>query len=458
MRHAAAPTRPERSWGTGPRPLPSAHPLPAATSLLAVVVLVLGGCGEDAEGTGLSDLPRFRVTVENVTPVFDFPAGGTLSRLFPGVSRSLELGAPPGSRLSFAMMFEPSNDLFLAPGEAGIPLFDDEGAPVSGDVTDQVMLWDAGTEANQEPGAGRDQPARQDAPGDGAEDPDPEIRPAEDEFGDLPSAGEILSVQIEHLGGHLFRVTFRNETEGRFLNGEPMTLGTGAWMIHRDAGPLFRTGQPVSSDAFEALVEDADGSILGERIAERSGLTSALSPGVWAVHTLSGPLFEPGEPDPGLGLEALAEDGDPGPLAAALPGVEGVVDAGTFTVPEGAGEAGPLAPGDAYTFTVEAPPDGHLSLATMLVETNDVFLATLPAGIRLFTAEFPERGDVTESFRIWEAGTEVDEPPGAGPNQAPRQPEPGAGSAEGGVVGPATADYAFRDPEVFIRVTLTPIG
>lgn len=444
-------------------PAVSTHPHGPSGLLSAALLLALTGCGDDVAGTDPSDLARFRVTVENVTPVFDFPAGGTLSGLFPGVSRSLEFGAPPGSRLSFASMFSQSNDLFLAPDEEGIALFDASGEPVSGDVTDQVKFWDAGTEANQEPGAGADQPPRQAAPGAGAEDPDPRVRPAADEFGNLPSVEEVLAVELEHLGSHLFRLTYRNVSEGRALETsgggtEEIRLATGAWVVHREPGPLFRTDEPVSSDAFEALAEDADGSILGERISERSGLTSALSPGVWAVHTLPGPFFEPGEPDRGLGLEALAEDGDPGPLAAALPGVEGVAGAGTFAVPEGAGGPRPLAPGESYVFTVEAPPDGHLSLATMLVETNDVFLATLPAGIRLFTAEFAERGDVTESIRVWEAGTEVDEPPGAGPHQAPRQPEPGAGPAEGGVVGPAAADFDLPDPDALIRVTLTPLG
>lgn len=49
-------------------------------------------------------------------------------------------------------MFVPSTDLFYAQDENGIAVFDETGMPISGDVTDQVMLWDAGTEENQEPG------------------------------------------------------------------------------------------------------------------------------------------------------------------------------------------------------------------------------------------------------------------------------------------------------------------
>jgi hypothetical protein len=42
-------------------------------------------------------------------------------------------------------MFIQSNDLFHAPGPDGVDPFED-GQPVSGDVTDQVALWDASTE------------------------------------------------------------------------------------------------------------------------------------------------------------------------------------------------------------------------------------------------------------------------------------------------------------------------
>ena len=38
----------------------------------------------------------------------------------------------------------------------GISVFDNGGDPISGDITDQVFLWDACTEANQEPGLGTD--------------------------------------------------------------------------------------------------------------------------------------------------------------------------------------------------------------------------------------------------------------------------------------------------------------
>ena len=59
------------------------------------------------------------------------------------------------------------NDYFYA-NDAGIPLFDSKGRPVGGDVTSRIVLWDAGTELNQELGVGPDQAPRQKAKNTGA--------------------------------------------------------------------------------------------------------------------------------------------------------------------------------------------------------------------------------------------------------------------------------------------------
>jgi hypothetical protein len=63
-------------------------------------------------------------------------------------------------------MMGQSNDWFYAPAESGIELFKN-GQAISGDISSQLVMWDAGTEVNQEPGIGRDQGARQKAPNTG---------------------------------------------------------------------------------------------------------------------------------------------------------------------------------------------------------------------------------------------------------------------------------------------------
>ena len=51
-------------------------------------------------------------------------------------------------------MFVHSNDLFYAPADNGMALWDAGGFLKTGDVTSEFMLWDAGTEMNEEPGEG----------------------------------------------------------------------------------------------------------------------------------------------------------------------------------------------------------------------------------------------------------------------------------------------------------------
>lgn len=87
-------------------------------------------------------------------------AGGPIT---PGQGYEFEIEAAPGQTLSIAWMFGQSNDLFYS-NDRPIALFDAAGKPVQGDMTAQLALWDAGTEANEEPGLGPNQGPRQKSP------------------------------------------------------------------------------------------------------------------------------------------------------------------------------------------------------------------------------------------------------------------------------------------------------
>src|SRR6266516_3374487 len=78
------------------------------------------------------------------------------------------------------------------------------------------------------------------------------------------------------------------------------------------------------------------------------------SPGAWVVQAKPGRLFEAGKVQRGWGLEAQAEDGDPGMLAAHCTHHEGVLSAGHFNTPKGDDKPGPALPGKAYEFTILA--------------------------------------------------------------------------------------------------------
>ncbi|GAB4532962.1 MAG: hypothetical protein Kow0063_14240 [Anaerolineae bacterium] len=185
-------------------------------------------------------------------------------------------------------------------------------------------------------------------------------------------------------------------------------------------------------------------------------MTTPFAPGVWAVHTTDDPLFSAGQADRGDGLEALAEDGDPSALAAALTTRTGVSDSGIFNTPVGTTEPGPLLPGGTYEFTIVARPGDKLSFATMFVQSNDLFYAPDGAGIALFDNDgTPVSGDVTAQVMLWDAGTEVNQEPGVGPDQAPRQAGPDTGPDEGGVVQIVSDAFTYPTTSATIHVTIT---
>ena len=157
----------------------------------------------------------------------------------------------------------------------------------------------------------------------------------------------------------------------------------------------------------------------------------AVAPVLYVIHTNRAPLFTSGEPDRGKGLEALAEDGPTGPLAESLKGQPGIVHVGSTDTPVGALSPGDIGPGDAFELKVSAKPGERLTIATMFVQSNDLFYAPREEGIALFDASGnPVAGDITSQIMLWDAGTEVNEEPGLGPNQAPLQPAPHTGPRE----------------------------
>jgi hypothetical protein len=86
--------------------------------------------------------------------VFNTPVGASSpGPITPGAAYELTISAMQGDRLSITIMMGQSNDWFYAPAESGIELFKN-GKAISGDITSQIVMWDAGTEVDQEPGIG----------------------------------------------------------------------------------------------------------------------------------------------------------------------------------------------------------------------------------------------------------------------------------------------------------------
>lgn len=202
-----------------------------------------------------------------------------------------------------------------------------------------------------------------------------------------------------------------------------------------------------------------------ENISNADGFTAsngmkwpfAISPGAYSIHRGSGnPLFKLGSYAGHTGLEAQAEDGIPEMLILRASNHAGVLTNGTFKHPAGASMPGPVTPGAAFEFEVMASPGAHLFLTFMFGQSNDLFFGN-ENGIELFDKEDkPLNGDVTSQFGLWDAGTEVNEEPGVGPNQAPRQKAPNTGMSEKKKVGPVKDGFTYPATTDVLRITITP--
>jgi hypothetical protein len=319
--------------------------------------------------------------------------------------------------LTIAAMVVESNDVFLAfPGQ-GLSLLDATGSPrsaadVEADAQRLLAVWDAGTEANEVPGVGPNQPIRQAGPNTGPIDPDNNVRLYDDATNDLdgPLAGGFLDVTVTPVPASLsFDVVVTNTSDGT---------------------------------AYPGL----------------------LTPVLHAVHDGTSRLFTMGDPA-SAGLEGLAEDGSPTVLLSEVMADPGVLAAAVQAIPDGGANPGPIGPGESYSFRVTAD-SAHrfLSFASMVVPSNDTFIAPVPGGIEIVdTAGNPRNAlDIAadlQSVIAWNAGTEANQAGAAGRDQAPQQAGPNTGAAEGAGTVRALADPVWTHPPVedLLKVTITSL-
>lgn len=168
-----------------------------------------------------------------------------------------------------------------------------------------------------------------------------------------------------------------------------------------------------------------------------------FTPLLVASHRKNVRLFEPGKPARPE-LETLAEEGSTAPLAAALavtPGIGQVVTGNGLTDP-----------GASVTLIVEARRgQGHLSLAAMMIPSNDAFVA-------LNGVPLPRGKAMTTTALAYDAGTERNdelcasipgpnfvECGGSGGGGAPTGGEEGFVHVHSGMHGIGDFDAAMRD-------------
>jgi spondin N len=366
----------------------------------------------------------FRVTLTNTSG--DFPIAANGAQAIP-IGGDAPGPALPGSgyeftvprsatNLSFASMFVQSNDWFWSPGPVGLALTDADGNPVAGDVTDQIGLWDAGTEADQAPGEGADQAPRQVGPDTGAVDPDSTLR-AVDGF----EAASYVTVTLTPNEDGSTTVRIDN------ISGDaavPGPLAPVAWAVHSADVSFFDPGE-AAPEGFEMLAEDGSPAGVVEALSAITGTATPFAPVAWVVSESPNVFFALGE-SASAGLEGLAEDGGPGGLVDEVM-TAGHENSGAATNPDGGDEAGPAFPGSSYAFEFTAE-GGNLSLASMFVQSNDWFVSLVD--FPLYTDGVAASGDITDQLRLYDAGTEADQALGAGADQAPRQAGPNTGAVD----------------------------
>jgi hypothetical protein len=180
----------------------------------------------------------------------------------------------------------------------------------------------------------------------------------------------------------------------------------------------------------------------------------ALSPGLFVVNHRKNYFFNIGE-KADQALEAQAEDGNPEFLSKKYLTKVGSVFMGIFNTPVGSDKASPILPGGAFEFSFTANIGMRLSLITMFGQSNDLFYAPKQA-IDLFDEDGnPLTGDITDRLLLWDAGTEVNQAPGLGDEQGPRQKMPNTGKAENGNVGLVKDGFTYPNTKDVLRVTIT---
>ncbi len=423
---------------------------------LSLFCLIAASCEkeDDDDKHPTNNTKTFTVSITNQfeakdffqSGIFNTPEGASMpgpigpGAMFGGTAYKFQFQAASNHKLSLATMFVQSNDWVLASGASGIALYDGSGNPIGMgspmDVTSQIGLYDLGTEVDQIPGAGLDQAPRQAGANTGAPDPNTTVRMVSD--ASLPAIADVIRVWVEYMGDNTFEATVEATSTASTLmipggGSVPVPLSPGGYAVHAGENPFFTVGSEIPDNGMEAIAEDGNPAIFESYAADKTGYLSGFAPGVYAVHSSSVMLFMEGEAAP-AGLEELAEDANPIIIDGSLEGVDGVMTHGIFNTPVGAASPGPIGPGASYSFSFEAEPGDYLSFASMMGNTNDLFIAPSEMGIALFENGSAISGNITSQVLLWDAGTEVNEFPGAGSNQAPRQPGPNSGADENATV------------------------
>jgi hypothetical protein len=384
---------------------------------LALLPFVMGACKKDHPGGGAANQVE-TITIENVLnskPLVEsgtFQGTGSPALILPGQSTTITFSAAKGEALSFATMYGWSNDLFFAPANPGILVYDAGGNPIEGDVSAQVKLWDNGTRINQVPGSAVNHPGTADSKN------ITEVSGADAQGNRYPAASKLVKATLKYNGNSSFTLTLMNISGGT-ANETP--LSPGVWTISYIVGgnllspaPLYASGEPTAN-GLTKIAEAGDNTQLWAYVQTITGIFTPLSPVLVVIYKdIDNPVYKLGEPDRGQGLKYIAQRGVADTLAAYLKNVKGVKAVYNLA----AADTRVLLPvingqaGSKVTQQISVAKGDRLAIATMYGFSNDWFFASTGNGV-----DPTVTGDISSSIQLYNDGTAVDQFPGAGVTQ-----------------------------------------
>ncbi|MBC7451969.1 MAG: spondin domain-containing protein, partial [Cytophagales bacterium] len=320
--------------------------------------------------------------------------------------------AAKGEAITFVTMYGWSNDLFFAPANPGILVYDSNGNPIEGDVSSQVKLWDNGTRTNQSPGKDVVHP------GVVLNASITEVSGTDAQGNTYLSASSLIQATLTYNGNSTFTLTLKNISGGT-ANQTP--LSPGVWAVSYIAGgqllnknPLYSNGMPTTS-GLTAVSEMGNNVILTASIKTMTGIFTPLSPILVVVYNgIENPIYKNGEKDQGIGLKLLAQKGNADTLATSLRKMAGVkavyvlAAAGTkVLLPKINGQAG-----GSVSQNLSIENGDRLAIATMYGFSNDWFFASMGNGV-----DATQKGDISATIGLYDNGTAVNQFPGAGITQ-----------------------------------------
>lgn len=387
-------------------------------AVITLLSLAFAACKKDNNNNSTAPSTKSTITVENVLnsePLVEsgtFQGTGSPALILPGQSTTIQFSAAKGEAISFATMYGWSNDLFFAPANPGIQVYDANGNPIEGDVSAQVKLWDNGTRINQTPGANVSHPGVADSKA------ITEVKGTDAQGNSYLPASSLVKATLKYNGNSVFTLTLEN-TSGATAN--PTPLSPGVWSVSYIVGgtlqnpaPLYTSGQ-VTANGLTGIAEMGDNTQLSTYVKGITGIFTPLSPILVVVYNgVDNPIYKVGENDRGQGLKPLAQQGNADTLAAYLKGKPGikavyVLPAPTTKVllPVIGAQAGGIVSQD---ITVSS--GDRLAIATMYGFSNDWFFASADNGVDATT-----KGDISTTIKLFDDGTAINQFPGAGITQ-----------------------------------------